>query len=316
MKKQVWLFFLLLLVSCNKELLKEEGSGAVDEPIEELDPSILTSYNERFFGHVASFLNDTVGFVRESLGKSEDGGISYIKGDKLWIGLFDEKYTELKGEWVSPFEIPENADRTVFFTGTGMRPVEDGYACFIAFQEGIPTIDGSSFRGAYWLRLLEDGSMKVIYPFEDGDVFLLGSMVLGDNWTFDFLDSEGHYIRHLLSEEGETIASEVTLLWSDSAYVFTGLNGGKLSVSRYDEKEGSTTRWNGDEPIDRKLEILQDNGTYKRYEVDSVRLEGLERVEQGYKARQIYVVREQPSNEQTTLDRGLLLLNNQGGIEF
>lgn len=309
MRKHVWLFLLLLVfVACGDDK-------------EVLPPALTTQEGyDVLFEQIAPLIKDTTGFERETLSTTDNngGGVAAIKDNKLWIGLFRNDYSVLEGEWISSFNVPEDTKATRFFNFTEVFNVDNGYACFIALHNVVETFSGYSVVGAYWLHLLDDGTIQIIHQFENGDIYNLRYNVYGDNWVLEYRDDPNRtdLKRYLLTDKGETIASSITITEESDNCFITGLKDEKLVVSVYDKDNRSTKRWYSDTPIDRTLNIHQGYGEYKTYEVDSIRLENILATEWGYVAEQIYIAKDVQESGTEILQGGIYILNNQGGINL
>lgn len=307
MKKQIWLWLLLLVFAAS--------CGDDEEP--RIDPPSSNLAYEVVFRKIAPLLKDTTGFKPETMG-GVDNALAFVKGGKLWVGLFtDNEFTGLEKEWLSSFNVPGDTERILFFNFTDVFKLDSnsGFSCFIALHNS-DALDEASLVAAYWLHLLDDGTMEIIYQFEDGSIYDLRYGVYGDNWILGFYKTPLDDYRQFLCYQGDVLASRVTVTNEDDTYFFTGVKDEKLLINVYTKESGETHQWLGDTPVEETIRVHQGYGEYVTYAVDSVRLSNIVRTEWGYVAQPEYLVKRMEGNGTDVIVKDFLLLNGEGKIVY
>lgn len=307
MRKQIWLWLLLLVFAAS--------CGDDEEP--RIDPPSSNLAYEVVFRKIAPLLKDTTGFKPETMG-GVDNALAFVKGGKLWVGLFtDNEFTGLEKEWLSSFNVPGDTERILFFNFTDVFKLDSnsGFSCFIALHNS-DALDEASLVAAYWLHLLDDGTMEIIYQFEDGSIYDLRYGVYGDNWILGFYKTPLDDYRQFLCYQGDVLASRVTVTNEDNTYFFTGVKDEKLLINVYNKESGETLQWLGDTPVEETIRVHQGYGEYITYAVDSIRLSNIVRTEWGYVARPEYLVKRMDGNGTDVIVKDLLLLNGEGKIVY
>ena len=307
MRKQIWLWLLLLVFAAS--------CGDDEEP--RIDPPSSNLAYEVVFRKIAPLLKDTTGFEPETMG-GVDNALAFVKGGKLWVGLFtDNEFTGLEKEWLSSFNVPGDTERILFFNFTDVFKLDSnrGFSCFIALHNS-DALDEASLVAAYWLHLLDDGTMEIIYQFEDGSIYDLRYGVYGDNWILGFYKTPLDDYRQFLCYQGDVLASRVTVTNEDNTYFFTGVKDEKLLINVYNKESGETLQWLGDTPVEETIRVHQGYGEYITYAVDSIRLSNIVRTEWGYVARPEYLVKRMDGNGTDVIVKDLLLLNGEGKIVY
>lgn len=307
MRKQIWLWLLLLVFAAS--------CGDDEEP--RIDPPSSNLAYEVVFRKIAPLLKDTTGFEPETMG-GVDNALAFVKDGKLWVGLFtDNEFTGLEKEWLSSFDVPEETKciRFISYTNVFKLDSNSGFSCFIALHNTDNPVTNSSAVACYWLHLLDDGTMGVVYQFEDRDIY--GSLdygVYGDNWVLGFNTPNGR--QQILCYQGDVLASRVTVTNEDDTYFFTGVKDEKLLINVYNKESGETLQWLGDTPVQETIRVHQGYGEYITYAVDSVRLSNIVRTEWGYVAQPEYLVKRMEGNGTDVIVKDLLLLNGEGKIVY
>lgn len=307
MRKQIWLWLLLLVFAAS--------CGDDEEP--RIDPPSSNLAYEVVFRKIAPLLKDTTGFEPETMG-GVDNALAFVKGGKLWVGLFtDNEFTGLEKEWLSSFNVPGDTERILFFNFTDVFKLDSnsGFSCFIALHNS-DALDEASLVAAYWLHLLDDGTMEIIYQFEDGSIYDLRYGVYGDNWILGFYKTPFDDYRQFLCYQGDVLASRVTVTNEDNTYFFTGVKDEKLLINVYNKESGETLQWLGDTPVEETIRVHQGYGEYITYAVDSIRLSNIVRTEWGYMAQPEYLVKRMDGNGTDVIVKDLLLLNGEGKIVY
>ena len=307
MRKQIWLWLLLLVFAAS--------CGGDEEP--RIDPPSSNLAYEVVFRKIAPLLKDTTGFEPETMG-GVDNALAFVKGGKLWVGLFtDNEFTGLEKEWLSPFDVPEETKciRFISYTNVFKLDSNSGFSCFVALHNTDNPVTNSSAVACYWLHLLDDGTMDIVYQFEDRNIY--GSLdygVYGDNWVLGFNNPNGR--QQILCYQGDVLASRVTVTNADDTYFFTGVKDEKLLINVYNKESGETLQWLGDTPVEETIRVHQGYGEYITYAVDSIRLSNIVRTEWGYVARPEYLVKRMDGNGTDVIVKDLLLLNGEGKIVY
>ena len=307
MKKQIWLWLLLLVFAAS--------CGDDEEP--RIDPPSSNLAYEVVFRKIAPLLKDTTGFKPETMG-GVDNALAFVKGGKLWVGLFtDNEFTGLEKEWLSSFNVPGDTERILFFNFTDVFKLDSnsGFSCFIALHNS-DALDEASLVAAYWLHLLDDGTMEIIYQFEDGSIYDLRYGVYGDNWILGFYKTPLDDYRQFLCYQGDVLASRVTVTNEDNTYFFTGVKDEKLLINVYNKESGETLQWLGDTPVEETIRVHQGYGEYITYAVDSIRLSNIVRTEWGYMAQPEYIAKRIEDNGYSEVVKDFLLLNGEGKIVY
>lgn len=307
MRKQIWLWLLLLVFAAS--------CGDDEEP--RIDPPSSNLAYEVVFRKIAPLLKDTTGFKPETMG-GVDNALAFVKGGKLWVGLFtDNEFTGLEKEWLSSFNVPGDTERILFFNFTDVFKLDSnsGFSCFIALHNS-DALDEASLVAAYWLHLLDDGTMEIIYQFEDGSIYDLRYGVYGDNWILGFYKTPLDDYRQFLCYQGDVLASRVTVTNEDNTYFFTGVKDEKLLINVYNKESGETLQWLGDTPVEETIRVHQGYGEYITYAVDSIRLSNIVRTEWGYVAQPEYLVKRMEGNGTDVIVKDFLLLNGEGKIVY
>lgn len=307
MKKQIWLWLLLLVFAAS--------CGDDEEP--RIDPPSSNLAYEVVFRKIAPLLKDTTGFEPETMG-GVDNALAFVKDGKLWVGLFtDNEFTGLEKEWLSSFNVPGDTERILFFNFTDVFKLDSnsGFSCFIALHNS-DALDEASLVAAYWLHLLDDGTMEIIYQFEDGSIYDLRYGVYGDNWILGFYKTPLDDYRQFLCYQGDVLASRVTVTNEDNTYFFTGVKDEKLLINVYNKESGETLQWLGDTPVEETIRVHQGYGEYITYAVDSIRLSNIVRTEWGYMAQPEYIAKRIEDNGYSEVVKDFLLLNGEGKIIY
>ena len=223
----------------------------------------------------------------------------------------------MEKEWLSSFNVPGDTERILFFNFTDVFKLDSnsGFSCFIALHNS-DALDEASLVAAYWLHLLDDGTMEIIYQFEDGSIYDLRYGVYGDNWILGFYKTPLDDYRQFLCYQGDVLASRVTVTNEDNTYFFTGVKDEKLLINVYNKESGETLQWLGDTPVEETIRVHQGYGEYITYAVDSIRLSNIVRTEWGYVARPEYLVKRMDGNGTDVIVKDLLLLNGEGKIVY
>ncbi len=296
---------LLICVACGDEFKEVTPEGPITTP----------SIHDEIFEKIAPLLKDTTGFDRETMGGTGNA-LSYVKDGKLWIGLFsDQNFTALEKEWLSSFYVPEGTKRIILSTytpETDITQTSNGYTCFIIFHNSKEPANYTALA-SYCLNLLDDGTIRILYQFDDIDnIFHIDCTAYGNNYfllSFDTYrtESSGGNEKYLLSD-GEIIATNVTVTYEGNSYFFTGWQNDKLRVDVYDESTKETNNWISETAFDKTLSVHQGYGEYITHKIDSVRLSNVLSLDWGYVGSLTY------RTDKGIVNKDLLILNNQGDI--
>lgn len=293
MKKQIWLWLLLLVfaASCGDDF--EERT-----------------YSDEVFEKIAPFLKDTDGFDKASLGEDGNRGISFLKNGKLWIGLFnDSDRKQLIKEWISEFNVPANAKRVLFDNNLSSYKSDDEYSGFITLLN-----EDAGFVTTYWLHLLADGSVKIIYQFEKEKAYSPTYTIYGDYSLLKFNNDDHSSDKEIyLFYQDSLIAKNTTVVYDNNKYFFTGFQNDILKIDVYDVTEDTIQTWSSQAAFEKILKVHQGYGEYETYEVDSIRLMNILTTKWGYAAIATYGVSDMESKYREIND-GMLILNSQGKI--